>query len=66
MLPERLRASGLALLQTGQALARMFSAVLVGLLWTLWDIRPALLLTTAALLVVTLAAAVVRPWEVSR
>lgn len=66
MLPEHLRASGLALLQTGQALARMFSAVLVGLLWTLWDIRPALLLTTAALLVVTLAAAVVRPWEVSR
>lgn len=66
MLPEHLRASGLALLQTGQALARMFSAVLVGLLWTLWDIRPALLLTTAALLVVTLAAAIVRPWEVSR
>lgn len=66
LLPEHLRASGLALLQTGQALARMVSAVLVGLAWTLWDIRPALLVTTAALLVVTLAAAVVRPWEVSR
>jgi MFS family permease len=66
LLPEHLRASGLALLQTGQALARMVSAVLVGLAWTLWDIRPALLATTAALLVVTLAAAVVRPWEVSR
>jgi hypothetical protein len=66
MLPEHLRASGLALLQTGQALARMVSAVMVGLLWTLWDIRPALLLTTAALLVVTIAAAVVRPWEASR
>ncbi|GAA1609480.1 MFS transporter [Kribbella sancticallisti] len=66
LLPEHLRASGLALLQTGQALARMVSAVFVGLAWTLWDIRPALLLTTALLLVVTLAAAVVRPWEVSR
>lgn len=63
LLPEHLRASGLALLQTGQALARMVSAVLVGLVWTLWDLRPALLATTAALLVVTIAAAVVRPWK---
>jgi hypothetical protein len=66
LLPEHLRASGMALLQTGQALARMVSAVLVGLVWTLWDLRPALLATTAALLVVTIAAAVVRPWEEAR
>lgn len=66
MLPEHLRASGMALLQTGQALARMVSAVLVGLMWTLWDLRPALLTTTAALLVVTIAAAVVRPWKEAR
>jgi len=66
LLPEHLRASGMALLQTGQALARMVSAVLVGLAWTLWDLRPALLLTTAALLVVTVAAAVVRPLEEAR
>jgi MFS family permease len=66
LLPEHLRASGLALLQTGQALARMVSAVLVGLAWTLWDLRPALLVTTGALLVVTIAAAVVRPWEEAR
>ncbi|MEU4393948.1 MFS transporter [Kribbella sp. NPDC023855] len=66
LLPVHLRASGLALLQTGQALARMVSAVLVGLAWTLWDLRPALLLTTAALLVVTIAAAVVRPLEEAR
>ncbi|NEA31438.1 MFS transporter [Streptomyces sp. SID13031] len=66
LLPEHLRASGMALLQTGQALARMVSAVLVGLVWTLWDLRPALLVTTAALLVVTIAAAVVRPWEEAR
>lgn len=66
LLPVHLRASGLALLQTGQALARMVSAVVVGLAWTLWDLRPALLLTTAALLVVTIAAAVVRPLEEAR
>ncbi|TDD57991.1 MFS transporter [Kribbella antibiotica] len=66
MLPEGLRASGLAVLQTGQALARMVSAVTVGLLWTLWDVRPALLLFTAALLMVTVAAAVVRPLEATR
>ncbi|MEV6285642.1 MFS transporter [Kribbella sp. NPDC051770] len=63
LLPEHLRASGLALLQTGQALARMVSAVLVGLAWTLWDLRPALIATTIALLVVTLAAAAFKPWE---
>ncbi|GAB2575532.1 MFS transporter [Kribbella endophytica] len=66
LLPEHLRASGLALLQTGQALARMVSAVLVGLAWTLWDLRPALIATTIALLVVTVAAAAFKPWEVNR
>ncbi len=66
MLPKELRASGLAVLQTGQALARMVSAVTVGLLWTLWDVGPALLLFTAALLTVTVAAAVIRPLEASR
>ncbi len=66
LLPEHLRASGLALLQTGQALARMVSAVLVGLAWTLWDLRPALIATTIALLAVTLAAAAFKPWEVNR
>ncbi|MET7279780.1 MFS transporter [Kribbella sp. NPDC005582] len=66
MLPAELRASGLAVLQTGQALARMVSAVTVGLLWTLWDVRPALLLFAAALLLVTVAAAVIRPLEAGR
>lgn len=66
LLPEHLRASGLAVLQTGQALARMTSAVTVGLLWTLWDIRLALLATTVALLTVTIAAAVIKPLEVRR
>ncbi len=66
MLPAELRASGLAVLQTGQALARMLSAVTVGLLWTVWDVRPALLLFAAALLLVTVAAAVIRPLEAER
>ncbi|TCC27060.1 MFS transporter [Kribbella speibonae] len=66
LLPEDLRATGLAVLQTGQALARMAAAVTVGLLWTLWDLRPALLAFTLALLAVTIAAAVFKPLEVRR
>lgn len=66
LLPEHRRASGLAVLQTGQALARMAAAVTVGLLWTLWDLRPAILAFTLGLLAVTLAAAVFKPLEVRR
>ncbi|MGW6201309.1 MFS transporter [Kribbella sp. NPDC055110] len=66
LLPENLRASGLAVLQTGQALARMGAAVTVGLLWTLWDLRPALLVFILALLAVTIAAAIFKPLEVRR
>ncbi|MFF5204583.1 MFS transporter [Streptosporangium sp. NPDC000396] len=36
MLPEHLRTSGLALLQTGQAVARLFSSILLGAVWTMW------------------------------
>ncbi|MFI6982185.1 MFS transporter [Embleya sp. NPDC050154] len=43
LLPVHLRTSGLALLQTGQAGARMVSSVLFGAAWTLWGSRPALL-----------------------
>ncbi|MFF0269759.1 MFS transporter [Kribbella sp. NPDC004536] len=66
LLPENLRASGLAVLQTGQALARMAAAVTVGLLWTLWDLRPAILAFALALLAVTIAAAIFKPLEVRR
>ncbi|MDX3005492.1 MFS transporter [Kribbella solani] len=66
LLPEHLRASGLAVLQTGQALARMAAAVTVGLLWTLWDLRPAILAFTLALLAVTIAAAIFKPLGVRR
>jgi len=44
----------------------MAAAVTVGLLWTLWDLRPAMLTFTAGLLAVTLAAAVFKPLEVRR
>jgi hypothetical protein len=40
--------------------------VTVGLLWTLWDLRPALLAFALALLAVTIAAAIFKPLEVRR
>ena len=61
LVPAGLRATGLAVVQTGQAAARMLSSVLFGLAWTLWDLRPAVLVAAGALTVVVLAAAVVRP-----
>ncbi|MFK3980066.1 MFS transporter [Micromonospora sp. NPDC050397] len=36
VLPERLRATGIALVQTGQALAYLVSSVLFGLAWQTW------------------------------
>jgi MFS family permease len=36
VLPERLRTTGIALIQTGQALAYLVSSVLFGLAWQLW------------------------------
>jgi MFS family permease len=56
LIPAPLRATGMAVVQTGQAVARMLSSVLFGLAWTLWDVRPAVCLA-----VVALAAAVVKP-----
>ncbi|MFC0437106.1 MFS transporter [Kutzneria buriramensis] len=61
LVPKALRATGLAVVQTGQAGARMFSSVLFGLAWTLWDLRPAVLVAAGCLAAVALAAALVRP-----
>ncbi|MEV6604160.1 MFS transporter [Kutzneria sp. NPDC051319] len=61
LVPSGLRATGLAVVQTGQAAARMLSSVLFGLAWTLWDLRPAVFVAAAALAAVALAAAFVRP-----
>ncbi|SDT82610.1 Major Facilitator Superfamily protein [Streptomyces sp. TLI_053] len=58
-LPARGRASGLAVLQTGQALARLVGAAGFGAAWTWWGPRPAL--AAAAL---ALAAALTAAWRI--
>ncbi|MGN9792882.1 MFS transporter [Streptomyces sp. OZ13] len=50
LLPAARRASGLALLQTGQAVARLIAAAGFGAAWTLWGPRPALAVAAAAML----------------
>ncbi|MFF1644070.1 MFS transporter [Streptomyces sp. NPDC058240] len=51
VLPADGRAGGLAVLQTGQALARMLAAAGFGAAWTLWGPGPALWAAVSALLV---------------
>ncbi|MFB7620858.1 MFS transporter [Kitasatospora sp. NPDC056181] len=59
VLPPDGRAGGLAVLQTGQALARLVGAAGFGAAWTWWGPRPAL--TVAAL---ALAAALAAAWRI--
>ncbi|MEU1465746.1 MFS transporter [Streptomyces sp. NPDC005727] len=47
--PEALRSSGLAVVQTGQALARFACSLLFGAAWTVWGDRAALAGATVAL-----------------
>ena len=58
VLPKALRTTGIALIQTGQALSYMVSSVLFGLAWTMWGpasaSRIAAALVAAAILVVGL------------
>ncbi|MEV5716136.1 MFS transporter [Amycolatopsis mediterranei] len=61
LIPAGLRATGLAVVQTGQAVARMCSSVLFGLAWTLWDLRPAVLVAAVCLAAVAIAAALAKP-----
>ncbi|MGW0857960.1 MFS transporter [Streptomyces sp. NPDC002690] len=49
--PEELRSSGLALIQTGQAFARFICSLAFGAAWTAWGDRTALLAAAAALAV---------------
>ncbi|WEH43118.1 MFS transporter [Streptomyces sp. AM 2-1-1] len=49
--PEELRSSGLALIQTGQALARFVCSLAFGAVWTAWGDRTALLAAAVALAV---------------
>ncbi|MFB6581750.1 MULTISPECIES: MFS transporter [unclassified Streptomyces] len=50
LLPAELRTTGLAVLQTAQALARFAGSLLFGWAWTLWGPGPALGLAAAGLL----------------
>ncbi|MEU6095353.1 MFS transporter [Streptomyces sp. NPDC047079] len=59
--PEALRSSGLALVQTGQALARFACSLGFGALWTVWGDRSALLASTAALAVCAAFSLALRP-----
>ncbi|RPE44482.1 Na+/melibiose symporter-like transporter [Streptomyces sp. Ag109_O5-1] len=59
--PEALRSSGLALVQTGQAGARFACSLAFGAAWTLWGDRTALLVSTAALAVCAAYALTFRP-----
>ncbi|MFI0374179.1 MFS transporter [Actinomadura sp. 1N219] len=64
LLPAGLRTTGIALVQSGQALAYLISSVLFGVAWQVWGTRPALL-AAATVSVIALAgtAAVLRAPE---
>jgi MFS family permease len=59
--PEELRSSGLALVQTGQALARFVCSLGFGAAWTAWGDRTALTTSAVALGVCALFALILRP-----
>ncbi|MFJ7158202.1 MFS transporter [Streptomyces sp. NPDC101118] len=59
--PEELRAGGLALVQTGQALARFLGSLAFGAAWTAWGERPALLLAGTGLALAAALAVRLRP-----
>ncbi|MEU8520856.1 MFS transporter [Streptomyces sp. NBC_01216] len=60
--PERLRASGLALVGTGQALARLCCSLAFGAAWTAWGDGPALAAAALGLLCcATVAGVALRP-----
>jgi len=61
LLPAELRTSGMAVLQTAQALAKLVSSVLFGAMWTLWGVSTAILVSLVLLVVVLVGAAVGRP-----
>jgi MFS family permease len=56
-LPEELRGSGMALVTTATSLSRLASSVLFGLLWTVLDVRAAIVVFAAGLLIAICVAA---------
>ncbi|MER5728236.1 MFS transporter [Streptomyces sp. NPDC002138] len=61
--PEEQRGAGLALVQTGQALARFLCSLAFGAAWTAWGARPALITAAVLLAVSTAVCARLRPDE---
>ncbi|MET9085796.1 MFS transporter [Streptomyces sp. NPDC004237] len=61
--PQALRSSGLALVQTGQAGARFACSLAFGAAWTLWGDRTALLAAAAALALCAVYALTLRPFR---
>ncbi|MFE4550219.1 MFS transporter, partial [Streptomyces sp. NPDC056785] len=59
--PEELRSSGLALVQTGQALARFVCSLGFGAVWTAWGDRTALTVSAALLVLGVLVSVALRP-----
>ncbi|MET8409777.1 MFS transporter [Streptomyces sp. NPDC005195] len=59
--PEELRSSGLALVQTGQALARFVCSLGFGAAWTAWGDRTALTVSAVLLALGVLVALALRP-----
>jgi MFS family permease len=59
--PEQLRSSGLALVQTGQAAARFVCSLGFGAAWTLWGDRTALMASAVTLAVCAVFALTLRP-----
>jgi hypothetical protein len=61
LLPGPSRAGGLAVLQTGQALARFVCSLAFGATWTWWGSQPALWAGAAALIAAGAAVVLLRP-----
>ncbi|GAB1335299.1 MFS transporter [Streptomyces sp. E-15] len=59
--PESLRSSGLAVVQTGQALTRFACSLLFGAAWTVWGDRAALAAAAVALAVCAASSLTLRP-----
>ncbi|MFH8393070.1 MFS transporter [Streptomyces sp. NPDC018036] len=59
--PVELRSSGLALVQTGQALARFACSLAFGAAWTAWGDRTALMVSAVALALCALFSTILRP-----
>ncbi|WP_051813170.1 MFS transporter [Streptomyces sp. NRRL S-340] len=66
LVPERLRAGGLSLIQTAQSVAALASSVLFGACWSLWGLRTALAAALAALAVASVLAVWILPWRAER